>query len=179
MPIEFHCPYCGKQIRAADEHGGKHGKCPSCHQKVYVPTAPDQIEPLKLAPVDEAFAREQARLMRETHDLTHKILHERETPDSKGPRPAGGPAAPAGTPPAARAEPPAPRVDVEHLVVEYAVCMADGNLDEAREIADDLRPHARQVNEVVQRLLMDEIPPQQLARIPRPVLNGFLKQLAK
>jgi hypothetical protein len=168
MPIEFHCPYCGKQIRAADEHGGKHGKCPSCHQKVYVPTAPEQIEPLKLAPVDEAFEREQARLMRETHDLTHRLLHERETPEGKGK---------AAAPPPPQADSPITRVDVEHLVVEYAVCMADGSLDEARQIAAELRTHGRQVNDVVQRLLMDELPPPQLARIPRPVLNGFLKQL--
>lgn len=175
MAIEFHCPYCGKHIRAADEHGGKHGSCPSCHQKVYVPTAEEQIEPLKVAPVDEAFAREQAKLMRETHDLTHRLLHERDLPDAKGGKaaPASGPS----SPPAAASPPPPPRVDVEQMVIEYAVCMADGSLDEAREIATELRPYGKQVNEVVQRLLLDEIPPPQLARIPRPVLNGFLKQL--
>ena len=46
MTIEFHCPKCGKHIKAPKEAAGKNGKCPACHQSVYVPTPDDEIEPL-------------------------------------------------------------------------------------------------------------------------------------
>mgnify|MGYP000946439218 CR=1 FL=1 len=51
MAIEFHCEFCGKQVRAQDEHAGKRAKCPSCHQSVYVPTPSDQIEALGIEPL--------------------------------------------------------------------------------------------------------------------------------
>ena len=52
MGISFHCEHCGKKIEAPDAAGGKWGKCPGCHNKVYVPankpTQPD--DELRLAP---------------------------------------------------------------------------------------------------------------------------------
>lgn len=173
MAIEFHCPYCNKQIRTSEEHGGRHGKCPACHQSVYIPTAPEKIEPLKLEPVDESFAREQARLLRETRELQRRLLTERELPGEARGAAAGRPAATGGTVPA----PSGPPVDVESLVYEYVICMADGELEEAGELAGQIRRHMKQADDVIQRLVADEIPPAQLARVPRPVLMGFLKQL--
>ena len=37
MSIEIHCDHCGKLIKAPDDAGGQRGKCPYCHQSVYVP----------------------------------------------------------------------------------------------------------------------------------------------
>ena len=37
MAIIFHCDHCGRKIEASDNTGGKWGKCPSCHNKIYVP----------------------------------------------------------------------------------------------------------------------------------------------
>jgi hypothetical protein len=68
-------------------------------------------------------------------------------------------------------------VDVEAMVIEYVICRADGKLDEADGLAAEIRRHMKQAEEVMQRLTMDEIPPPRLARIPRPVLVKFLKQL--
>ena len=51
MAITFHCEHCGKKIEAPNSAGGKWGKCPACHNKLYVPDLyPD--EELKLAPID-------------------------------------------------------------------------------------------------------------------------------
>ena len=58
MSIKFHCEHCGKRIDAPDTAGGKWGKCPSCHNKVYVPQPEDGDEPLTLAPVDETEEQE-------------------------------------------------------------------------------------------------------------------------
>ena len=37
MPIEFHCPGCGKLMRTPDETAGRKGKCPHCGTKVQIP----------------------------------------------------------------------------------------------------------------------------------------------
>ena len=39
MTISFHCAHCGKKMEAPDDAGGKWGKCPRCHNKLYVPSA--------------------------------------------------------------------------------------------------------------------------------------------
>ena len=79
MAINFHCDHCGKEIRAADSAGGKWGKCPSCHNKLYVPNL-NIADELTLAPVDESEEEKKKRLMAETYKLTHDILQERELP---------------------------------------------------------------------------------------------------
>ncbi|MCX5636391.1 MAG: hypothetical protein NTX52_01690, partial [Planctomycetota bacterium] len=62
MAIIFHCNHCGKKIEAADSAGGKWGKCPACHSKLYVPR-PEPDEELKLAPIDETEEEKRKRLM--------------------------------------------------------------------------------------------------------------------
>lgn len=42
MPIELTCPSCGKQLRLADEHAGKAGRCPACQATFQIPTASQQ-----------------------------------------------------------------------------------------------------------------------------------------
>ena len=41
MPIHFYCPL-GHRLAVPDERAGKKGRCPVCHQKVYVPVANPQ-----------------------------------------------------------------------------------------------------------------------------------------
>lgn len=41
MPIRFYCPL-GHRLVVPDERAGKKGRCPQCHQKVYVPVADPQ-----------------------------------------------------------------------------------------------------------------------------------------
>jgi hypothetical protein len=169
MAIEFHCQYCGNMVRTGDEHAGKRGKCPHCHNSVYIPTPSDQLEPLKLAPVDEANEQRQQRLVEESRQLAQRILHERETPAEP----------PAHAPP--RPEPVGDArltaANMENLVIDYAVCMAAGDLSEAEELATEIRTNMHAAEEVMQRLTADEMPPAQLSKIPRPVLVKFFKQL--
>jgi hypothetical protein len=166
MSIEFHCNHCGKLVRAPDDAGGKHGKCPACRQSVYIPMPADQIEPLEIAPVDESEERERDRLLKESQDLQRRLLEEREIPR--------GTATP---PPSPGAQVMPPSLDIETLVIEYAEAMAAGNLEQAEQLAASIRADMDTAREVTQRLMLDEIPPERLAKIPRPVLVGFLKQL--
>ncbi|HQA88967.1 MAG TPA: hypothetical protein PK316_04920, partial [Sedimentisphaerales bacterium] len=84
MSIKFHCEHCGKKIDAPDTAGGKWGKCPACHNKVYVPQPETEEEELKLAPIDETEEERQKRLLAETFQLTQSILQEKEIPDAGG-----------------------------------------------------------------------------------------------
>lgn len=166
MAIEFKCDHCGKLVKAPDEAGGKHGKCPGCHQSVYVPTPRDQIEPLEIAPIDESEEREREQLLKESVELQRKLIKEREIPASAGgaPTPSGGTM-------------PTPKLDMETLIIEYALAMAEGNLEQAEQYAADIHSDMDAANETMQRLTSDEMPPEQLAKIPRPVLIGFFRQL--
>lgn len=164
MAIEFHCEHCGKPVRAANEHAGRHAKCPSCHQAVYVPTPDADIEPLRLAPLDPGEEREKQRMAAEERALRSRILRDREAGPDVGPPPP-----PETTPP--------PKIDVETLIIEYALAMADGDLKEAQDLLSEIRKDMRKAEDVMQRLMIDEMPPPQLSKIPRPVLVGFFKQI--
>ncbi|TWT40410.1 hypothetical protein RAS1_41190 [Phycisphaerae bacterium RAS1] len=168
MAIEFHCDHCGKMIRTAEDNAGKRGKCPSCHQSVYIPSPPDQLQPLDLAPIDANADRDEQRLRDESRRLAATLLHEKQTPE-RGPAAAGA-AAPS-------RDPGVTHTDVEHWVVDYVIAMADGQLDKAGRLAQSVRQNMRLADDVIDRLMVDEILPANLARIPRPVLIQFLKQL--
>ncbi len=168
MAIEFHCEHCGRLVRAADEHAGKRGKCPTCHQSVYVPTPSDVLEPLRLAPIDEQAEHERQRLVQDAAQLAQALRGERESPTESGraaePEPVGGLPA---------------HADMETTVIEYVLAMASGRLTDADALALEVQGHMTQAEPIIDRLSLDEIPPPKLAKVPRPVLRGFLKQLRK
>ncbi|MCK4342306.1 MAG: hypothetical protein KAY37_11355 [Phycisphaerae bacterium] len=167
MAIEFHCDHCGKLVKTSNENAGKRGKCPHCKNSVYIPTPSEELEPLKLAPLDTSEEDEKKRLLEETRQLTQQIRGDKtevppEMPKAPLPVPEGDPRL---------------QLDMETLVIEYALSMAEGSLAEAEEYAKDIRTDMGRAGDVIQRLTMDDLPPRRLAKIPRPVLIGFLRQL--
>jgi hypothetical protein len=180
MAIIFHCDHCGKKIEAADTAGGKWGKCPACHNKIYVPGL-DSDEELKLAPVDETEEEKTKRLMAETYRLTQDILQERQIPE--GPNEATGPAE-AGDPYEAsgpvRSVGPISQMSENELTDNIIMClrlMADGELDEARTIIDLIAPHRLQAAPIIDRIALSEIPEPELVDIPQQVLSGLIRTL--
>lgn len=162
MAIIFHCEYCGKKIEASDNAGGKWGKCPACHNKVYVPDL-SADEDLKLAPIDATDLEEQKRLMDETHKLTQDILQEREVPEG----PTGAAAS-------------APEISDKELtknIIVYLRLMADGELDEAQRTADLIAPYGPQAIKILDKIALSEIPEPELADIHQQVLSGFIRNL--
>jgi hypothetical protein len=160
MAIIFHCKHCDKKIEASDSAGGKWGKCPACHNKVYVP-APGSDEGLKLAPINESDDAKQKELMAETHKLTQDILLEREVPD--GPD---------------EASTSAPKISDKELtknIIVYLRQMADGKLDEAQRTADLIAPYGRQAIKILDGIALSEIPEPELADIPQQVLSGLIR----
>ena len=162
MAIVFHCEHCGKKIEAPDTAGGKWGKCPSCHNKLYVP-ALDDGEELKLAPLDESDREREKQLMAETYRLTQDILKEREIPE--------GPAEPAG------AIYEMSDSELKKNVIIYLRQMAHSELDEADRTAALIAPFGPKALEIVDRIALSEIPEQELADIPQQILAGSIRAL--
>ncbi|MHC4172847.1 MAG: hypothetical protein ACYST5_07900 [Planctomycetota bacterium] len=162
MAIIFHCDHCGKKIEAPDSAGGKWGKCPGCHNKLYVPS-PDSDEELKLAPIDESEEERKKRLMAETYKLTQDILQERDVPNE----------------PAEVAKPVFGMGERELTknIIMYLRQMADDELYEAQRTVGLIAPHSRQVVEILDKIALSEIREPELADIPQPVLSALIKTL--
>ena len=79
MSIELHCPQCGKQIKAPDDAGGRHGKCPYCERKVYIPMPESEIEEIPIAPIDESEVEREKQLRQEAIDLAKSVTHDKTT----------------------------------------------------------------------------------------------------
>lgn len=168
MPIKFHCYYCGKKIEAADSAGGKWGKCPACHNRLYVPSS-HSGEELKLAPIDETDLEREKRLMAETHKLTQDILQEREVPE----------ATPETIGPIETAVPvfETSERELTKYVIMYLRLMADSELYEAHRIAGLIVPHSAQALEILDKIALSEILEPELADIPQHVLSGSIRAL--
>jgi hypothetical protein len=161
MPIKLHCSCCGKKIEAPDSAGGKWGKCPACHGKVYVPL-PQVDDDLKLAPIDETEEQRKKQLLQETFRLTQDILQEKNVPDVG---PATGPAAEAS------------EERLTNHVIRYLRQMAGGELDAAQRTAELIVPHRRKVTAILDRLVKSRTPDPELQEIPQQVLSGLIRNL--
>ena len=169
MSIELHCPQCAKLIRAPDDAGGKHGKCPYCECKIYIPTPSDDGETIQLAPIDEQELKREAELRREAIAMESQVAHE----SAKLPPESGAP------PRAAQSQPtetPGEVIDTVAQVQRFLIAMRDSKLDQADQAVALLKRGGERSLDFVQGLLVDEIPPQ-VENVPPPVLTGFLKTL--
>ncbi len=167
MSIELHCPQCQKLIRAPDTAGGKHGKCPYCQHKVYIPMPPDEDDEISLAPIDEEDDKQAAELRREAAMAfaeVDKAPGVDSLPDDDG----GDPALRGGSPDDV--------VDIGELVEEFIIAMRDSKLDEADAIADRLRAVKARASDHVRGLMLDQIP-LAIENVPQPLVQGFLKAL--
>ncbi|MHC4738105.1 MAG: hypothetical protein ACYS9Y_04280 [Planctomycetota bacterium] len=165
MSISFHCEYCNEKIEAPDNAGGKWGKCPSCHSRLYIPGS-ESGEELKLAPIDETEEERKKRLMAETFHLTQDILQERDIPEETS-------------------EPPAEARMVFHVtdeellqtIITYLRRMADGRLDEAEGSEELIITCGERAVKALDEIALSEIPDPQLVDIPTQVLAGLIRNL--
>lgn len=162
MSIVFHCEHCGKKIKASNSAGGKWEKCPSCHNKLYIPDL-NSGEELKLAPIDGEAEEKQKELMNETYELTQEILLERDIPE--GPPGTGKPATGIS------------EKELTKNIILYLRQMADGELDEAVKTADLIAPYSRQTVNILDTIAVSEMPEPELADVPTQVLSGLIRNL--
>lgn len=163
MSIVFHCEYCGKKIEAPDTAGGKWGKCPACHNKLYVPSRESDDEELKLAPLDETELERQRRLLAETQRLTQDILSETDIPD--------GPRDPS------RAAYELSDKELKQKIIMYIRQTAFGEMDKARENAALIAPFKAKAMAILDRIALSEIPEPELEDIPQQQIAGSIRDL--
>ncbi len=163
MGISLHCEHCGKKIEAPDNAGGKWGRCPSCHNKVYVPGL-DEDQELKLAPMDQGEVEKQKQLMSETSRLTQDILRERENPNE----------------PAESIAMPVSQMSDEQLqkeIISYLRQMADGQLIQAERVGNLIVSYGDQAVGILDGIALSEMPEPELADVPPQVLSGLIRTL--
>ena len=161
MAIMFHCDYCGKKIEAQDSASGKWGKCPSCHNRIYVPNL-NIDDDLKLAPVDEEEEAKKKQLMAETYRLNQDILQERDTPNDGG------------------ISMPTSKISDKELtknIIVYLRQMADADLYQANETIRVITPY-RQAKKILDKIALSEIPEPELADVAPQVLAGLIRTLS-
>jgi hypothetical protein len=162
MAIIFHCEYCGKEIKAADEAGGKWGKCPACHNKLYVPSQVSGDD-LKVAPLDTELIESEKELMAETHRLTRDILQEKDVKE--------------GLPELTGAMYEMSARELKDHIIQYMRQMASDDLDEAEATAALISPFATQALQIIDRIALSEMPEPELADIPPQMLSGSIRAL--
>jgi hypothetical protein len=162
MAIIFHCEHCGKEIKAPDTAAGKWGKCPGCHNKVYVPSL-DAEEELKLAPIDNKEEQREKQLMAETYKLTQDILKEREIIDTE--------------PHAAAAMYQMDDKELMTNIIKYFLQMSYGDLDEAERTAALISPFKAKAKEIIDKIALSDNPEPELAEISPQVLAGLIRTL--
>lgn len=169
MGIVFTCEYCGKKIEAPDNAGGRWGKCPACHNRLYIPKQDTtEEEELKLAPIDERDVAKQKQLLAEAYKLAQQIMDEKEIPGE-----AAGAPAKAG---------PEEEVDENELtinIITYLRQMAEGDLDRADGLANKIIRCGRRAAKILDQIACSEVPEPELADIPQQVLSGLIRTLRK
>lgn len=165
MSIELHCPKCSKLIRAPENAGGKHGKCPYCGNTVYVPLPPDESEEIGLAPIDDDAERQAEELRRES--ARYAALLDQGDGGLPDDQPKGG---------RRTSERPGEVVDMPEEVQKFVVAMHGSNLEEAEAAAIRLGRAGQRAKDYVEGLTLDEVPPS-FASVPPPLAKGFLKAL--
>lgn len=162
MAIKLHCDSCGKKIEAPDSAAGKWGKCPACHNKVYVPLPETDDGELKLTPVDETEEQKRHQLMLETYRLTQDILEEKGASDAPG---TVGPV------------PDVSEEDLTNHIVDYLRQMANGELDDAQHTAESIVPHRRKAMTILEEFGKTYPPDPALEDVPQQVLLGLIRKL--
>ena len=169
MSIELHCDHCSKLIRAPDDAAGRRGKCPYCHQSVYIPSPPEAIEEIPLSPMDESDEEKQRRLTEEMRRTQRELLSDYRPPPDRAVSVSRESAMPETIRDGDES--------IEDMVVDYLLLMRESQLVEAEAVLADLLNRRDAARKVVDRLSTDTVPPQALAGIPAAVYRGFLKNL--
>lgn len=165
MSISLHCESCKKKIKAPDEIGGKWGNCPYCKHRCYIPLPKSDNEPeLVLMPLDESDETEIAELMRETKNLTKKILSQGDLPDEES-APTGG----------ART---ANEKEVIKQCILYLRQMADGELSAAGVTFSHLKKHKKPAIRILASMARAERPEPELSDLSGSILQGLIRELS-
>lgn len=175
MAIEFHCEHCNHLIKASPEAAGRTGKCPYCGGETYIPSPVEEDSgELPLAPLDQDDEQQRRKEAAEAAAVQRQLLREQAAPgETKSRRRPPGPptvAAEAAGRPSAR--------QLNSLVAQYVEAMSEGRLERAGELTAEMSKHRSLVLPILDEVANENLSASfGLPPLPRPVLQGFLKQL--
>jgi hypothetical protein len=161
VAIEFHCNHCNHQIRAPNDVGGQQGKCPHCGGTNYIPHAPEEIEELSLAPLDDDEEQRRRQAVLEDAAYQQRLLREQAAPGEGG---RGKP-----LPPTTR--------QITSMIVHFVEAMSASKLEEADKLARQLERNSQTTRRILDELAGEDLSAYGLPSLPRPILLGFLKEL--
>jgi hypothetical protein len=171
MSIELHCPKCSNLIKAPDNAGGKHGKCPYCQNKVYIPTPSSEVDEIPLAPIDEDAERTAEKLREESARYAATVSHAGEVPPEGADTGGFGGDSAVGLPMDAGEV-----IDVPENVAQFIYAMRDSKLEVADEVVARLKRNANKAGDYIDGIMVDATPPD-FEGLPTPLVHGFLKTL--
>jgi hypothetical protein len=166
VSIELHCESCGKLVKAPRDAAGKQGKCPYCGNSMYIPSPPEELEELPLAPEDRADLEREAALQAERRRLD-RVLAEQDAEAGEAGAGGGSRSASGGV----------TTITVEEGVLAYLAAMRNSDLVRAEKFLALLQQKRAEARDIVDRLASDQIPPTEMAGVPSGVYQGFLKSL--
>lgn len=171
--IQVTCQTCNHVVKAPRAAGGKWGKCPFCHNRVYVPTPPDELEDIPLAPIDQDAEEQAEKLKQEELRIDSAIWHEPSEPD-KPDKPAPPQNRPsAGIPP----QPASSAINITDTIVAYLQALQSSNLEKAEQLAAQLSAHKNNATDRIQQLMVDPVPPAPVRDMPPGLFQGLLRKL--
>jgi phage FluMu protein Com len=160
MNIQFRCEGCGKTVKAPDSAAGRQGRCPACKHIMYIPLPPEQRQEIPIA-VDDEDENARSEQLKEDQAFLDQLAQEQTVPPDV----------------AAPAEPAVPSDTIETLVVGFVLSSAQGQMERAERFAAQLARGGQHAQEIVDRMMLEQIPHDDLKDVPAPVVNGYLKQL--
>ncbi len=167
--IRVTCEHCNHAIKAPREAAGRRGKCPHCHNSVYIPTPESELDEMPLELEDEQTHSAAQRLEREAAEVAAALRREtKEAPES------------AVTP---QREAPAPRktaldaTEINDLIIRYLLAMQVSELERAEALTAKLKGAARQAKSKIQQMMVDSMRPEAVRSMPDGLYQGFLRKL--
>jgi hypothetical protein len=161
MAIKFDCGGCGKEVTAPDGAAGRKGKCPFCGHLNEIPAAGEDDDLIPLAPIDDEEERRHRDEVRALYEQEQSLL------DETG----GAPQIPLDQREGLTSE------ELHHFVVNYCLDMADGKLARAGRHAEELHRYGPLGLQAINDFMTGMAAEPAMDHIPRPVLQGFLKEL--
>ncbi len=177
MSITIQCEHCDKKIEAPETAGGKWGKCPRCHNKIYVPKLEsNEEEELRLAPIDEMEEQRQRELIAESLRVERDILSEKKVPPEESDDPKELDIEEDYSPSELGLSEISDEKLTENIIV-YLSLMADGQLEQAEQRLELITPYGQKAVEFIDKVALSEIPEPELADIPSQILSGLIRTL--
>ncbi len=167
--IRVTCEHCNHSIKAPREAAGRRGKCPHCHNSVYIPTPESELDEIPLELEDEQTHSEAQRLQKEAAEVAAALR--RETKDA--PQPTAIP----------QQDSPAPQAtalnatEIDELIIRYLLAMQVSELDRAEALTAKLKGAARQAKSKIQQMMVDSMRPEAVRSMADGLYQGFLRKL--